>query len=72
MTHPNIYEVKITVIMPFWADQESPIDLIHDALGISDLEIISYEDQRMALVPVVDLICDECAEQTTPTEDNKQ
>lgn len=72
MTQPNIYEVKITVIMPFWSDQESPIDLIHDALGISDLEIISYEDQRMALVPVVDLICDECAEQTTPTEDNKQ
>jgi len=26
----------------------------------------------MALVPVVDLIRDECAEQTTPTEDNKQ
>jgi hypothetical protein len=46
MTQPNIYEVKITVIMPFWSDQESPIDLIHDALGISDLEIISYEDQR--------------------------
>jgi hypothetical protein len=71
MTHPNIYEVKLTVIMPFWSDQESPIDLIHDALGISDLEIISYEDQRMALVPVVDLICDECTEENTQTKEIK-